>query len=186
MRKIREVLRLKAAGRSQRQISMSAGIGQSTVGDYLTRARRAGVDAASELDDAALERALFPPPPALPAESRGLPDFAAVHRELKKKSVTLFLLWEEYKAAHPDGFQYSWFCQHYRAFTAKVDPVMRQAHRAGETTFVDYAGHTVPVIDRTSGEVRQAQVFVAVLGASSYSFAEACPYHLFSFQHSGH
>jgi transposase len=173
MRKIREVLRLKAAGRSQREISASVGIGQSTVGDCLTRARRAGVDAASDLDDAALERALYPPPPALPAVSRGVPDFAAVHRELKKKSVTLFLLWEEYKAAHPDGFQYSWFCQHYRAFAAKVDLVMRQSHRAGETTFVDYAGHTVPVIDRTTGEVREAQVFVAVLGASSYSFAEA-------------
>jgi transposase len=173
MRKIREVLRLKAAGRSQRQISMSAGIGQSTVGDYLTRARRAGIDAASELDDAALERALFPPPPALPAASRGLPDFAVVHTELRKKSVTLFLLWEEYKAAHPDGFQYSWFCQHYRAFAAKVDVVMRQSHRAGETTFIDYAGQTVPVIDRSTGEVREAQVFVAVLGASNYSFAEA-------------
>ena len=87
-----------------------------------------------------MERALFPPPPSLPAESRGLPDFATVHRELKRKSVTLFLLWEEYKAAHPDGFHYSWFCQHYRAFAKQVDLVMRQTHRAGETTFVDYAG----------------------------------------------
>jgi len=173
MRKIREILRLRAAGRSQREIAASIGIGQSTVGDCLTRARRAGIDAASELDDAALERALYPPKPELPAASRGWPDWAYVHRELRKKSVTLFLLWEEYKATHPDGFQYSWFCEHYRAFAAKVDVVMRQSHRAGETTFVDYAGQTVPVTDRTTGEVREAQVFVAVLGASNYSFAEA-------------
>ena len=127
----------------------------------------------AEWDDAALERALFPPPPSLPAESRGLPDFATVHRELKRKSVTLFLLWEEYKAAHPYGFHYSWFCQHYRAFAKKVDLVMRQSHRAGETTFVDYAGQTVGIVERATGEVRQAQVFIAVLGASNYTFAEA-------------
>lgn len=173
MRKIREVLRLKAAGRSQREIALSLGMGRSTVGDCLSRARLAGVDARSALDDAALERALYPPPPKLPAASRGWPDFACVHRELKRKGVTLFLLWEEYKAAHPAGFQYSWFCQHYRSFAAKVDVVMRQTHRAGETTFVDYAGQTVPIVERTTGEVREAQIFVAVLGASSYTFAEA-------------
>ncbi len=173
MRKIREVLRLKAAGKGQRQIAASVGIGQSTVGDYVTRARRAGIDAGTELDDAALERALYPPKPALPDASRGLPDFSAVHREIKRKGVTLFLLWEEYKAAHPDGFQYSWFCQHYRAWAGKVDLVMRQHHRAGETLFVDYAGQTVPIVDRSTGELREAQIFVAVLGASNYTFAEA-------------
>lgn len=173
MRKIREVLRLWAAGKSQRQIAASCSIGQSTVGDYLARARRAGIDAGTELDDAALERALYPPKPALPEASRGLPQWSEVHRELKRKGVTLFLLWEEYKAAHPDGFQYSWFCQHYRAWAGRVDLVMRQPHRAGETLFVDYAGHTVPVVDRDTGEVRDAQVFVAVLGASNYTYAEA-------------
>lgn len=173
MRKIREVLRLKAAGQGQRQIAASVGIGQSTVGDYLTRARRAGIDSGSELDDAALERALYPPKPALPDDSRGVPDWSTVHRELKRKGVTLFLLWEEYKAAHPDGFQYSWFCQHYRAFAGKVDYVMRQHHRAGETLFVDYAGQTVPIVDRSTGELREAHVFVGVLGASNYTFAEA-------------
>ena len=137
----------------------------------LKRAERAGLawPLKFEWDDAALERALFPSRPSLPAESRGLPDFATVHRELKRKSVTLFLLWEEYKAAHPDGFQYSWFCQRYRAFAKKVDLVMRQSHRAGETTFVDYAGQTVGIVDRATGDVRQAQVFIAVLGASNYS-----------------
>ena len=173
MRKIREVLRLWTAGRSQRQIAASTGIGQSTVGEYLARARRAGVDASSDLDDAALERALYPPRPTLPDAARSLPDWAAVHRELKRKGVTLFLLWEEYKAAHPEGFQYSWFCEHYRAWAGKLDLVMRQPHRAGEALFVDYAGHTVPVIDPATGELHEAQVFVAALGASSYTFAEA-------------
>jgi hypothetical protein len=91
MRKIREVLRLWAAGKSQRQIAASCGIGQSTVGDYVARARRAGIDAACALDDAALERALYPPKPALPAAARGLPEWSEVHRELKRKGVTLFL-----------------------------------------------------------------------------------------------
>lgn len=173
MRKIREVLRLRAAGRSQRIIAQSVGIGQSTVGDYLTRARLSGIGWPTELDDTALERALYPPRPEVPTHCRGVPEWAEVHRELKRKGVTLFLLWEEYKAQHPDGFQYSWFCQHYRAFAGKVDLVMRQHHRVGETTFVDYAGQTVPIVDRNTGEARAAQIFVAVLGASSYTYAEA-------------
>jgi transposase len=175
MRKIKEVVRLAAADRSRREIAQAIGVARSTISDYLKRAERAGVGwpEAAELDEAALERALFPPPPAVPAASRPWPDFAVVHRELKRKGVTLFLLWEEYKASYPDGFQYSWFCQHYRAFASKVDVVMRQTHRAGEKTFVDYAGQTVEVVDPTTGEVREAQVFVAVLGASSFTYAEA-------------
>jgi transposase len=173
MRKIREVLRLRAAGRSQRQIAASLGMGQSTVGDCLTRARLAGVGDPAELDDAALERALYPPKPAVPAQQRGQPDWGYVHRELRRKGVTLFLLWEEYKADHPLGFQYSWFCLHYRAWAGKLDVVMRQHHRAGEALFVDYAGQTAAVIDRHTGELREAQIFVAVLGASNYTYAEA-------------
>ena len=92
---------------------------------------------------------------------------------MKRKGVTLFLLWEEYKEIHPDGYQYSWFCEQYQRWTAKLDLVMRQDHRAGEKMFVDYAGQTVPIIDRGTGEIRQAQIFVAVLGASNYTFAEA-------------
>ena len=175
MRRISEVLRLAAGGHSQRQIALTVGAARSTVGDYLKRAARAGIrwPLAPQWDEMALERALFPPAPAVPAASRGRPDWAYVHRELKRQSVTLFLLWEEYKAAHPDGFQYSWFCQHYRAWAGKVDLVMRQSHRAGEVLFVDYAGQTVPIVDRLTGEIHQAQVFVAVLGASNYTFAEA-------------
>ena len=106
MRKIREILRLRAAGKSHRQIGLSVGIGQSTVGDYLTRARLAGVSWPIALDDVALERALYPPRPPVPSAERGEPDWAEVHRELKRKGVTLFLLWEEYKSTHPNGSQY--------------------------------------------------------------------------------
>ena len=173
MRKIREILRLRGAGKSQHLVALSVGIGQSTVGDYLTRARLAGVSWPTPLDDEALERALYPPRPAVPSAERGEPDWAEVHCELKRKGVTLFLLWEEYKSTHPNGFQYSWFYQRYRAYAGKLDLVMRQTHRAGETMFVDYAGQTVPVVNRDTGELREAQIFVAVLGASSYTFARA-------------
>jgi len=173
MRKIREVLRLSAAGHGQRAIAQSVRIGRSTVGDCLTRARLAGISWPTDLDDAALEHALYPPRPAMPSKCRSLPNWADMHREMHRKHVTLFLLWEEYKGIHPEGFQYSWFCRHYREYAGKVDLVMRQQHRAGETTFVDYAGQTAPVVDRETGEIRPAQIFVAVLGASSYTFAEA-------------
>ncbi len=109
----------------------------------------------------------------MPASERGVPDWAHVHCELKRKGVTLYLLWEEYRVQNPQGYRYSWFCQHYRAWAGKVDVVMRQQHRAGEKLFVDYAGQTQGVIDRATGEVREAQIFVAVLGASNYTYAEA-------------
>jgi transposase len=176
MRKIKEVLRLKwGKDMSNRQIATSCGIGRPTVGEYLRRAQEAGLSwpLPADLDDTGLERLLFPPPPDMPAQLRGIPDWLAIHKELRLKHVTLFLLWQEYRAAHPDGYQYSWFCEHYRAWQGKLDVVMRQDHRAGEKLFVDYAGQTVPVIDRATGEVREAQIFVAVLGASNYTYAEA-------------
>ncbi|MDH5172822.1 MAG: IS21 family transposase [Gammaproteobacteria bacterium] len=176
MRKIKEVLRLKwGKGMSNRQIASSCGIGRPTVSEYLRRAGEAGVGwpLPDALDDARLEQLLFPPPPDLPAQARGLPDWSVVHQELKQKAVTLFLLWQEYRAVHPDGYQYSWFCEHYRDWQGKIDVVMRQDHRAGEKLFVDYAGQTVPVIHRATGEIRQTQIFVAVLGASNYTYAEA-------------
>lgn len=102
------------------------------------------------------------------------PDWAEVQRELRgNKHVTLALLWQEYKERHPDGMQYSWFCQQYSQWRGKRDLVMRQDHRAGEKTFIDYAGQTVPIIDGLTGEIREAQVFLAVLGASNYTYAEA-------------
>ena len=175
MRKIREVLRLYfAAALSIRAIARSLGTSPSTVGEYLRRAKVAGVSwpVPEAIDDAGLERRLFP---ALPSShtSRPLPEWSEVRRELRGKNVTLALLWEEYKAIHPAGLQYSRFCEQYREWAGKLDLVMRQEHRAGEKLFIDYAGQTVPVVDPETGEERQAQVFVAVLGASSYTFAEA-------------
>ena len=101
------------------------------------------------------------------------PDWAHIHRELRRKGVTLSLLWEEYRADHPDGYGYSRFCELYTRWEGKLPPVMRQRHTAGERLFVDYAGHRIDVIAPKTGEVRTAQLFVATLGASNYTYAEA-------------
>lgn len=173
MRKIQEILRRSAAGHSQRSIAHSLGIARSTVGDCLKRAKRAEVTWPTAHDDAELEQMLYPPAPGGDSDQRVKPDFSHVHTELRRKGVTLFLLWEEYREAHPNGYQYSWFCEHYRHYASTVDVVMRQHHRAGAAMFVDYAGQRVEVVDRRTGEIREAEIFVAVLGASSYTFAEA-------------
>jgi len=176
MRKIREVLRLKwSLGLSHRAIGKSCGIGHTVVTEYLKRAERAGIGwpLPPEMDNSQLERMLFAPPISMPSSERPQPDWAKVHTELKGKGVTLSLLWEEYKAENPEGYQYSRFCELYADWASKLDVVMRQEHRAGEKLFVDYAGQTIPVVDSSTGEVRQAQVFVSVLGASSYTYAEA-------------
>jgi transposase len=173
MRKLREVLRLAALGHSKRAIGRSLQISHNTAALYLRRAVEAGVTwpSCEALDDATLESLLVPPPPE-PGRGRPLPDWAVVHKELRRKAVTLQLLWLEYKAAHPDGFQYTQFVTRYRAWEETIDPVLRQEHRAGEKVFVDYAGHTLPVIDPTTGELRDAQLFVGTLGASNFTFAE--------------
>jgi transposase len=176
MRKIREVLRLRyAVGLSARQVAASVQIAHSSVSEYERRLAAAGLSwpLPEGLSDTALERRLFPPPPPVPSETRPVPDWAVVHAELRRPGVTLMLLWEEYRAVHPQGFAYSWFCEHYRVWAGKLDLVMRQTHHAGEKLFVDYAGQTAGVVDRATGELRQAQIFVAVLGASSYTYAEA-------------
>jgi transposase len=173
MRKIREVLRLKfEQGLSCRTIAASCHICATAVHEYLRRAQAAGLcwPLPQELGDDELERLLFPP--ALPSgTARPLPDFGYISRELRRKGVTLFLLWEEYRRAHPQGYGYSRYCELYAEYAGKAEPRMRQAHKAGEKLFVDYAGHTVPVM-HPSGEVREAQVFVATLGASDYTYAE--------------
>ena len=175
MRKIREILRLKhACGLSKRQIAASAGVGASTVSDYLKRAERAGLawPLPTDISDSALELKLFPPPVQIPASERALPDWAIIHRELKRPDVTLALLWDEYRGKAPEGYGYSWFCDLYRAWSSRLKPSMRQVHIAGDKLFVDFAGRTLDIIDPITGEVHQAQVFVAVLGASSYTYAE--------------
>lgn len=175
MRKIKEVLRLKALGQSPKAIAQSLGVGQNTVRRYLRRAEEAGLTwpLLPDLGDAALEALLFPPPPEA-GVARPVPDWAEVQRELRRKGVTLQLLWLEYKAVHPEtGYQYTQFCEHYHRWRDRLDPVLRQEHRAGEKTFVDYAGQTMPVVDPDTGEIREAQIFIGVLGASNLTFAEA-------------
>lgn len=176
MRKITEVLRLSwGCQQSQRQVALQCSISRPCVGEYLRRASDAGLSwpLPEELTDTQLDRLLFPPPPKLDAEQRGVPDWAKVYEELRKKSVTKFLLWQEYRELNPKGYNYSWFCDQYRRWLGKRDISMRQHHRAGEKLFVDYGGHTIPIVDARTGEQTQAQIFVAVLGASNYTFAEA-------------
>ena len=176
MRKIEEVLRLKyEVGLSHRAIAQSCSVSPSTVSEYVTHAKAAGLSwplpegvSAEELDDL-----LFPR--RGPASGRNIqqPDWAEVHKELRRKSVTLSLLWVEYRQEHPDGYGYSQFCHHYRTWAKQLKPMMRQKHKAGEKLFVDYAGQTAPVVDPETGEIWQAEIFVAVLGASNYTYVEA-------------
>ena len=175
MRTIREVLRLsREQGRSVRQIAASLGRPRSTVADYLRRFRASGLPwpLPADLGELALDAQLFTR--ARPPESaRPLPDWATVHAEHQRPGVTRQLLWLEYKAAHPEGYQYTQFCAHYARWCATLDPVLRQTYRAGERVFVDYAGQTMAVVDPATGEVRQAQIFVGALGASHYLYTEA-------------
>jgi transposase len=175
MRKIREVLRLKFdCGLTDRQIASSVNIARSSVGEYLRRFQAAGLVWPSVVADAELEARLFPTQSvSVPGEPRPLPDWPTVHQERRRKGVTLMLLWQEYKTRHPDGLQYSRFCDSYQAWRGQRDLVMRQTHRAGEKLFVDFCGQTVGVTDRVTGEIRPAQIFVAVWGASNYTYAEA-------------
>jgi transposase len=175
MRKIKEVLRLKyEACLSYEEIGQSCNIGHTTVGEYISRAKKAGLKwpLPDNMDDNLLEKLLYPPIEAKEPQKQ-LPDWSYIHKELKKKGVTLFLLWQEYKETYPDGYEYSWFCRNYKEWAGKTDVTMRFNHRAGEKLFVDYAGQTVPVIDKSTGEIREAQVFVATMGASNYTYAEA-------------
>ena len=175
MRKIRDVLRLSADGLSTRQIAASLTIGRTTLQGYLDRARDADLSwpLPPEMSDTDLERLVYPRTARDVSNRATQPDWAHIHRELRRKGVTLSLLWEEYRADHPDGYGYSRFCELYTRWEGKLSPVMRQRHPAGERLFVDYAGHTIDVTDPMTGEVRTAQLFVAALGASSYTFAEA-------------
>ena len=175
MRKIKEVLRLKYEAKlSNRAIARSCNISHKTVKRYLERANKAGLSwpLPEGMSDEALERMLFPEASPQPGEV-DLPDMAWVERELKRKGVTRYLLWQEFceGSSHPPS--YSWFCEAYRRWCKTAKPVMRQSHKAGEKMFVDYAGIKVPITDPRTGEVRMVPVFVAVLGASSYTYAEA-------------
>jgi transposase len=175
MRKIRDVLRLRADGLSKREIAASLSIGVTTAGEIIRRVRRAGLSwpLPENLSDEAIERLVYPPTPVTAKDRRPQPEWAEVHRELRRPGVTLQLTWEEYREAHPDGYGYSRYCDLYRSWEQRLSPTMRQLHVAGERTFVDYGGTTLEVVDGTTGEVRECQLYVAVLGASSYTYAEA-------------
>jgi transposase len=175
MRKIRDVLRLThAMGMSRRLVGEATGIGKTAVGEYVRRATVAGLSwpIPDGIDDAELERRLFPPTDAS-SSARSEPDWSQIHAELKRRGVTLALLWQEYRAEHGHGYAYSWFCERYSTWRKCISPTMRQIHVAGEKLFVDWAGDTIPVFDATTGEEHRAHIFVAALGASNYTYAEA-------------
>jgi len=174
MRKTREVLRQKwEMGRSHREVAQSVGTSAGAVAGALDRARKAGLDwaAVQALSDDELESRLYPA--AVAASARPLPDFAWVHMERRKAGVTLELLHMEYLEQHPDGYRYTQYCQYYRAWLKKRRLAMRQEHRAGEKTFVDYSGKRPSIVDPQSGECIAVELFVAVLGASNLTYAEA-------------
>ena len=177
MRQIRETLRLHMqAGLSYSEVGRALKISKSAAGKYVSMARAAGVDwdIAQALGDEELEARLYRP--AVPRASHQLaPDFAVVHQELKRAGVTLMLLWEEYAQGNLLAYKYTSFCIKYREFAKTQLRSMRQVHLAGEKLFVDYAGSTVPIVDAATGEISQAQIFVATLGASNYTFACATP-----------
>lgn len=175
MKKTREVLRLRwSLGRSARQTAASVGVSVGVVCKTTGRARAAGLDwfAVEQLDDASLEKRLYGQR-AKAGEARAEPDPAWMHRELKRTGVTLELLHLEYLAEHPDGLQYTAFCDRYRAWKKRLGVTMRQNHKAGEKMFVDFSGKKPFVVEPTTGEVREVEMFVAVLGASSRTYAEA-------------
>jgi len=177
MRRVREMLRLKyEMGATDRAIARSVGVARSTARLCLDRVAAAGLTwpLPATVTDGALEALLFARSGAqIGLRRKAEPDWVAVHRELRRPGVTLMLLWDEYRREQPDGYGYSRWCDLYRGWEGRLSPTMRQVHPAGERLFVDFAGQTVEVIDPATGEVRTAQVFVAVLGASSYTYAEA-------------
>ncbi|MCK1403694.1 IS21 family transposase [Bradyrhizobium sp. 4] len=179
MRRVRDVIRMKAAGLPSREIARRVGAAPSTVRLALRRFEAAGLSwpLPDDVTDTVLELRLFAKTGNGNRQGHrriAEPDWASVHRELKRKHVTLSILWEEYIATEPGGYRYSRFCELYRAWEGRLSVTMRQAHAAGDKLFVDYAGDGVPVVvDRLTGERRTAQIFVAVLGASSFTYAQA-------------
>jgi transposase len=174
MRKTKEICRLSDARLSGRAIARAVGVSNSTVSDALSRLAAAGLSwpDVEPMTETELERRLYREQGNVAPDPRE-PDWAHIHGEMSRPHVTLQLLWHEYKGEHPDGYQYSWFAERYRAWRKKLHPVMRQTHTFGEKVFVDWAGDTVPVVDPDTGEVTGAHLFVAVLGASSYTFVRA-------------
>jgi transposase len=177
MRVVREVLRLTFAGISKREVARRTGLASSTVRATIARFQSLGLTwpLPETVTDSELEAKLYKNAGKKQGHRRSAePDWAILHREMKRKHVTLSILWDEYIEAHPEGYRYSRFCELYRSWEGKISVTMRQTHLGGDKLFVDYAGDTAPVvIDRLTGEIRKAQIFVAVLGASNFTYAEA-------------
>jgi transposase len=177
MRQVREILRLKfGSGLAGREIARRLGVAASTVRETLKRFAAAGLTwpLAEAVSEEALAESLYGRAGSKRGQRRQAePDWAAIHRELKRKHVTLSILWDEYIEQHPDGYRYSRFCELYRGWEGRLSVTMRQCHAGGDKLFVDYAGDGVAVVDRLTGEVRQAQIFVAVMGASNFTYAQA-------------
>lgn len=177
MRKFKEVLRLKCEhGLTNRKIAKSCAMSHVTVGKYLTLAENAGITwpLPEDIDDSQLEQRLYQKVPRPDSQKPVMPQMEYLFKELKRKHVTLQLLWYEYKQDYPQGYQYSYFCELYQKWRKGLDISMRQEHLAGEKLFIDYAGQTVPIINPEAGKVElEAQIFIATLGASNYSYAEA-------------
>ena len=175
MRRFQQVLRLKhEAHLSNRAIARACSVGVGTVSNYLVRAKTAGLSwpLPVGMDETTLEAKLFPPAPPS-GTPRPAPECAWMHQELRRPGVTLQLLWQEYLENHPDGLRYTQFCARYRHWRSKLRPAMRQVHRAGEKAFVDFSGKRPSIVDRSTGQVDEVELFIGVLGASSYTYAEA-------------
>jgi transposase len=176
MRQLRHLLRLRHDRVSAREIGRRLGVARSTIQDNLKRATSAGLawPLADDVTDEVLELRLFGHPAAPTGQRRRAePDWAALAREMKRPGVTMMILWEEYREAQLDGYGCSRFCDLLRGFERRLTPVMRQRHVAGEKAFVDYSGKRIGIADPTTGEIREAEIFVGVLGASNLTYAEA-------------
>ena len=176
MKQIRDVLRLTfELGMSRRNVAGATGIGRTAVTDYVQRAGAAGLGwpLPDGLDDEMLAHRLFPPADASQSSASIEPDWTVIHAEMKRRGVTMTLLWQEYRAVQPQGYAYSWFCERYRDWKKGVSPTMRQNHAAGDKLFVDWAGDTIAVFNSATGVEHRARIFVAALGASNYTYAEA-------------
>jgi transposase len=175
MRQLRYMLRLHHDGVSARAIGRTLGVARSTIQDNLQRAQARGIawPLPPELTDAVLEQRLFARPGMTGLRRRSAPDWVLLARELKRPGVNLMVLWEEYRQVQPDGYGYSRFCDLFREFERRLSPVMRQEHVAGDKVFVDYSGKRIDIVDPSTGIVIEAELFIGVLGASSYTYAEA-------------
>ena len=177
MFKIKEVLRYKYEAKlSARKTARALKISHTVVNRYIKRFEKAGIsyDEFLSLSDSEILAKLFDK--QIQQSKYPIPDWSYIHKEMHNKIVTLELLYEEYCQSYPEGhYGYTWFCNNYKAYTKKLSPSMRQAHKAGEKAFIDFSGVTVPIVDPETGEIKNAQIFVSVLGASGYPFVMATP-----------